>query len=120
VTRAKTLAGLGIAGAAAAFVLLVPQAAWWQCPIHATTGIYCPGCGGQRWLHALLQGRFEEAWHYNQLLSVSPILALIGWALFRFKTPTWLKVAALIVLLILLIVFVIWRNQPPQVYFLQR
>ena len=38
-----------------------------KCPFKVLTGLQCPGCGLQRALHALLQGRFVEAIHYNYL-----------------------------------------------------
>lgn len=111
--------GIGAAGLAAlGFFAFAPAQLWWQCPIHAATGIYCPGCGGQRWLHAVLQGRFEEAWHYNQLFWFSPLFLFAVWALFRFRAPNWVKVASLGLFFALTIAFVIWRNQPPQVGYL--
>ncbi|ATV29311.1 hypothetical protein CTM63_00490 [Prevotella intermedia] len=36
-----------------------------KCPFKLVTGLQCPGCGLQRALHALLQGRFLDAIHYN-------------------------------------------------------
>ncbi|MEJ2068687.1 MAG: DUF2752 domain-containing protein, partial [Deltaproteobacteria bacterium] len=30
------------------------------CPFHLITGLYCPGCGSLRALHALFHGRFIE------------------------------------------------------------
>lgn len=36
-----------------------------QCPLYHLTGWQCPLCGLQRGLHAALNGRFAEAWHYN-------------------------------------------------------
>lgn len=42
----------------------------WQCPIHALTGYYCPGCGGTRALLALGRGDVATAAHQNALVLV--------------------------------------------------
>ncbi len=40
-------------------------AGYFPCTFHKLTGLYCPGCGGQRALHALLHGRIMEALRLN-------------------------------------------------------
>lgn len=46
-----------------------------QCPFHALTGLFCPGCGSQRALSALLHGNFIDALHDNFLAMISlPVL----------------------------------------------
>lgn len=46
-----------------------------KCLFHELTGWYCPGCGSQRMLHALLHGNIADAWHYNALfVALIPIL----------------------------------------------
>ncbi|WP_449028237.1 DUF2752 domain-containing protein [Prevotella jejuni] len=42
-----------------------------KCPFKLATGLQCPGCGIQRALHALLQGHYSEAIHYNYFLLFS-------------------------------------------------
>lgn len=69
---------LGMAGLM--FFLVDPAASphlFWPCPFHKLTGLYCPGCGGQRALHALLHGRFVDALSRNALavLIAAPIAA---------------------------------------------
>mgnify|MGYP005755808125 FL=1 len=55
------------------------------CPFQALTGIFCPGCGATRALHALVHGDLAGALAMNPLLVVSlPIIALLlarvaGW-----------------------------------------
>lgn len=50
-----------------------------KCAFHAVTGLSCPGCGMQRFLHAFLHGHFAEAFHYNYLLVILlPYLILLG------------------------------------------
>lgn len=49
------------------------------CPFHALTGLFCPGCGSQRALSALLHGNLLEGLHDNFLAVVSlPLLAYAG------------------------------------------
>lgn len=38
-----------------------------KCIFNELTGFYCPGCGGQRSLHALLNGHFLAAIDFNLL-----------------------------------------------------
>ena len=38
------------------------------CPFHVLTGLYCPGCGNSRALHALLHLHPTEALRYNYLM----------------------------------------------------
>lgn len=40
------------------------------CPVHAMTGLHCPGCGSLRATHALLHGDAVAAVQYNPLLLV--------------------------------------------------
>ena len=60
--------------------LLLLGRAWWmpQCPFLRLTGLYCPGCGAQRALHALLLGDLAGAFRFNPfLLSIVPLLAAL-------------------------------------------
>ena len=41
-----------------------------SCTFKRFTGLYCPGCGGQRAFHAFLHGRFTEAFHDNLLIFI--------------------------------------------------
>ncbi|WP_317038930.1 DUF2752 domain-containing protein [Prevotella intermedia] len=50
-----------------------------KCPFKLVTGLQCPGCGLQRALHALLQGRFLDAIHYNYFfVFAGPYIFLFG------------------------------------------
>ena len=42
-----------------------------QCPFHTVTHLYCPGCGSQRALSALLHGNIKRALSYNVLFVIS-------------------------------------------------
>ena len=49
------------------------------CPFHAVTGLWCPGCGSLRAMHAIAHGDLGTALHRNVLLVASlPVLAY-GW-----------------------------------------
>lgn len=47
-----------------------------RCPFFTLTGLYCPGCGSQRAVSALLHGNFITAVHYNALFVASLPLVL--------------------------------------------
>lgn len=54
-----------------------------KCPSKFISGYDCPGCGSQRALHAVLNGRFTEAWQLNPFLCSSlPLAAAVGWSSF--------------------------------------
>jgi len=60
-----------------------PAAPMPACPFHAVTGLWCPGCGGLRMVHALLHGRLAEAAHDNVVLLAAAPLALallVAWS----------------------------------------
>lgn len=73
-------------------LLLAPLALlhffWWEpgrtgfflpCLVHAATGWYCPGCGAQRALHALLHGGMSEAAGFNLLFVLGlPLIGLLA------------------------------------------
>ena len=50
-----------------------------RCLFHATTGLYCPGCGGLRGVHELLHGHWLAALRMNLLaFGLAPLLILLG------------------------------------------
>ena len=68
-------AGLVFAGAALLVWLLrrlIPAfgALEWKipCPFYSLTGLYCPGCGGQRAVRALLDGEILRSLYYHPLV----------------------------------------------------
>jgi len=90
-----------------------------KCPLYATTGIYCPGCGSQRATHYLLHLNFMGVMRQNVLYLLALILLVyhsIILLLNKFfnkhynsilnykKTP--------IIILIVVIMFWILRNLP--------
>jgi Protein of unknown function (DUF2752) len=49
------------------------------CPLHYFTGLYCPGCGSLRAMHALLHGDLRPAIAMNALTVI--LLPFIGYGL---------------------------------------
>lgn len=75
--RQRLIAWAAVTGylLATAFVLprLLPA-----CPLHALTGLYCPGCGGTRAMQALAHGHLRQAISYNLLLlPMLPVVSLL-------------------------------------------
>lgn len=56
------------------------------CPLHYLTGIYCPGCGSLRALHALLHGDIRQAWAMNPLTIV-----VLPFILYGLASQVWLQ-----------------------------
>ena len=75
---------LGIAATAFVLTLLylfnpVETAYSPKCIFHVMTGLNCPGCGMQRFLHAFMHGNFLEAIQYNYILIfLIPYLLFFG------------------------------------------
>ncbi len=89
------------------------------CPILAVTGLYCPGCGTLRALHALTHGDVLRALDLNALLvTVGLPVLVLGWAVWarrewtgRVRTtlaaPVWIWL-----LLVAVVGFAVLRNLP--------
>ena len=86
------------------------------CLLHSATGFLCWGCGGQRALHQLLHGNFQNAFELNAL--VFPVVALLSYTLITELTkqnpsyPLIRKRRVSMSVLILVIGFTIFRNLP--------
>jgi len=72
--------GLIIATAAAILFFVDPATSsiYPPCPFYLFTGLWCPGCGSGRALHALLHGDVLRALDLNPLMVIS--LPLLGYA----------------------------------------
>jgi hypothetical protein len=86
------------------------------CPLHAFTGLYCPGCGSTRMLYFLVHGQFALAWRENALAMLMLPVILYGlirqWtangaAVFTRIPARWVYAFAA-----LLILFTVARNLP--------
>lgn len=49
------------------------------CPLLATTGLYCPGCGSLRAVHALAHGDVVSALGRNPLTTLAVPLLVVLW-----------------------------------------
>lgn len=48
-----------------------------HCLFHATTGYYCPGCGGKRAVRLMLMGHFVKSFYYHPFVVFG--VGLGGW-----------------------------------------
>ncbi len=123
-TAERVLAAAGIlAATTGAFVIgyFNPTTAGFfpVCPLHAVTGLNCPGCGLTRGFHALFHGDVLGALHFNALLPVYlfvGIYFLVSLSLIVVKgrglSFNIFKPHLLWGFLIVLIIFGIMRNLP--------
>jgi hypothetical protein len=107
-------AGLATAGAIAVLAIGNPERGGFpRCPFQQATGLFCPGCGSQRAIHALTHFDFPRALSFNALAVLAlPVLAIafVRWARGRdaFVVRPWMPRA----LLLLVVGFTIARNLP--------
>jgi hypothetical protein len=88
-----------------------------HCPFHSVTGFYCPGCGSQRALSALLHGDFLSALQYNILLILFlPLLLYAGYVSFKGQAQErmhlWYNPLFGKIVLIVVVSFWVLRNIP--------
>lgn len=90
-----------------------------ECPLHATTGFYCPGCGSQHATHQLLNFNIFGALQQNVLYLIS--LLILGYHLIITGINTIFKKQYFnyiyhpitpLVILAIIVVFWILRNIP--------
>ncbi|MBC9712152.1 DUF2752 domain-containing protein [Streptomyces sp. TRM66268-LWL] len=124
-SRARRLlapvAALGATAAAVAYVGAVdPNEAghYPTCPLLAATGLYCPGCGGLRCVHALVQGDLPAALGANVMAVTGFVIAAFVWVLWLRRAwrggPTGLTIRSSYAWAFggLLAVFTVVRNLP--------
>ncbi|MBV1888330.1 MAG: DUF2752 domain-containing protein [Urechidicola sp.] len=113
----RTLFIILIIAIAIYYFLIDPSRMFLNCPIYATVGIYCPGCGSQRALYDLLHLNIIGVFEHNLLFAFGVMLVAyqiiitsinsvfnknIKNLLYHKKTP--------IVILIIVVIFWILRN----------
>jgi hypothetical protein len=88
------------------------------CPFHAATGLWCPGCGLTRGVHALLTGHPLAALGENVFTPLAVVgIVVVWWAWVRraWGRSTWqpaLGGAASVALASLVILYGVLRNLP--------
>ena len=88
------------------------------CPTRTILDLDCPGCGGTRATHHLLNGRFEPAFRQNPVVAIlgvpamAIVVVVLGMTIMGRlpRLAPWERL--LLVLLVLLILFGIARNIP--------
>lgn len=73
---------VGVLLAVGCFLYFINPTAYWftpKCPFKLMTGLDCPACGIQRFIHTLLHGEFARAIQYNYYLGYTlPYISLFG------------------------------------------
>lgn len=116
--RASALLALGAFFAVLAVLAFVdPRTAWFapRCPFRLVTGLFCPGCGTGRALHAIVHGDLAAAVRLN-VLAVAAIPVFLALALRAALVPErslphpplWVQ----LVVYALLASFLVARNLP--------
>jgi hypothetical protein len=87
--RAPLWSIVGLAAATAALHVRDPHVhgSYGLCPLYATTGIYCPGCGGLRGVNDLTEGNVWQAASSNLLLVLA--IPVVAFVLARWTWATW-------------------------------
>ena len=82
------------------------------CPIHALTGLQCPGCGATRALAALVRGEFGLAFGLNALFCAVVLPGFILWLVVSMRKGRWVGVPAALVygFAVVTVAFTVWRN----------
>lgn len=100
--------------------LFLPIGEQWMLPclFHKFTGWYCPLCGGQRMVRALLHADFHAAFAYNPFLMCSLPLFAIWWV--AYLKPATIKNSSFLsklctdriffIYLFVALLWGIWRN----------
>src|SRR3954470_4341489 len=112
----------GLAAATLALHLRDPHVthSWGLCPLYATTGIYCPGCGGLRGVNDLTDGHVWQAASSNLLLVLAIPFAVLVLGRWTYAAWTGREVAVVpavpravrIGLILLVVGFTLARNLP--------
>ncbi len=94
------------------------QGALYVCPLHAATGLYCPGCGGTRAVYDLAHGDLTGALSMNLLFALAvPLLGVLWLRWFArgqgVRLRDWpFSVTAGWILPGIIVLFTVLRNTP--------
>ncbi len=90
-----------------------------KCPLYATTGVYCPGCGSQRATHSLLN--FDISGVFKSNILFLPAMLIVGYhysitVINKFLGKNYFSILdksnAPLVILVIVVLFFILRNIP--------
>lgn len=119
IITAIVIAGMILSGVILYYVPPGKGTIYPRCTFHATTGLYCAGCGSTRALHHLLHGKIALAIS-NNILMVSLLFPIAWYGLLHLRymitgnkrrTPE-LKMRYIWILIGIIILFTILRNMP--------
>ena len=83
------------------------------CIFHELTGLYCPGCGISRAIVSLIKLDFYQALRYNLLIFfLIPYICIYFFLKYIIKGKKELPEWSLYLLLVIIIVYFIFRNIP--------
>lgn len=63
-----------------------------ECRIHKTTGLYCPGCGGTRALDALFHGHIIQSFMYHPGVLYTVLICgwfMLSWYIQKLSKDRW-------------------------------
>ncbi len=114
-----SVAAFVVAAAATLYVRDPRTSSYLPCPIHAVTGLWCPGCGATRAFGALVRGDIPTALSSNALAVVLGVVGVVTWAMWvrarargrplRWRRPShWVVGSAAVIV----VFFVVLRNIP--------
>jgi hypothetical protein len=82
------------------------------CPFHAATGLLCPGCGGLRMAHDVLNGDLSAAVVDNVVALIGLPLLLVWILLRRRSERPWLTPVSGSVIVVIAVMWTVVRNLP--------
>jgi hypothetical protein len=90
-----------------------------RCPVYSLTGLYCPGCGSQRSLHAFLNLNIGDAFSSNLLVGFLIVILIVELLFYILKLEKFRPVNFMksnryfsIIVLCVVIAFTLLRNIP--------
>jgi uncharacterized protein DUF2752 len=120
--RAPLWSIVGLAAATVALHVRDPHVhgSWGLCPLYATTGIYCPGCGALRGVNDLTDAHLGQAASSNLLLVLAIPFAVLALTRWTYAAWTGREVALVsplprsvkVGLVVLVVAFSVARNVP--------
>jgi hypothetical protein len=108
---------LAFTGAALALALLFshrPEGQFFfpRCTFHQLSGLHCPGCGGLRATHELLNGRLLDAARSNLIVVLLPPVLILAWCFRRRLAAVPLSSRTVLMIFGVLVLYTLLRNLP--------